>query len=252
MKKLLAAASLVSLTLFIAACASAQQPPVSADAKYQGLGHVEIRFTGESAALAKLAWKDRETVSVLDENGAEITARVKAGDDEKTATLIVPDAIPGQRYFFSVYYVKHGQNRKTTVRDKLSATAQWVSDAPAVAAQTTQSGGGVQKAALYIAKMGFRNGNELSVTIGDRAGHLNDVRWDRQERVIVRDAAGKSYAARVRDYDRNTIRVVIDGLAKDATYTLLIQGILYRSQRPEVFEDFTAADGWTYDAPGQN
>lgn len=102
---------------------------------------------------------------------------------------------------------------------------------------------------VYIGEMEFEHGNELKIELVDAAGRDDEIRWDRQEKITVTDAEGKAYPVRVREYDKDEIELVIDGLTSGQKYTIELRGILCRGQKITLTGDFMAIHDWEYKDP---
>ena len=73
-----------------------------------------------------------------------------------------------------------------------------------------------------------------------------NIRWNQNESVIVRDRNGRTYNTRVLKSEQNTIEFVIEKLRSDEDYSIEIPGVYFRGMNYTVRGDFRAEDNWRY------
>jgi hypothetical protein len=82
---------------------------------------------------------------------------------------------------------------------------------------------------------------------GNQGKHYgNNIRWDKNERITIRDKSGRAYEARVMKSDRNVLEVRVEGLLGGTSYSINIGGIYFGDVKNEVDGEFWAKDNWKY------
>ena len=233
--------------LMISGTLSASENVYVEEVKFREEGVVEIDLEDKGDKDAQIVWTKQETVSVRDASGREVKAQLKKHDGD-TFFLTVPEFLLDGRYSFSIDNVSYGRHNKVRLTSYFVASPRWSAeyDGPVAPGSTGEP---IGKTTLYIGEMEFKNGNLLEIDIDDAVGHDNEIQWDGNEKIMVGDKEGKTYAVRVRKYDKDEIELQIEGLASGTRYGVEIRGILYRGQKATLIAEFEATNGWEYKDP---
>jgi hypothetical protein len=92
-----------------------------------------------------------------------------------------------------------------------------------------------------INEMRYRQGGILEIILGSK-----DMEWDKNERVIVKDAQGRAYDTRVIKIDRNKFELKIKGLKHGEKYMIEIPGVRIKSMTHSVNGHFWAKADWKF------
>ncbi len=74
----------------------------------------------------------------------------------------------------------------------------------------------------------------------------NNIRWDKNESIIIRDIFGRTYDTRVVKAERNVLELVIEGLFGGSRYSINIGGVYLDDDKYGVSGEFWAKDKWKY------
>ncbi|MCK9558527.1 MAG: hypothetical protein ABFC83_04385 [Synergistaceae bacterium] len=79
---------------------------------------------------------------------------------------------------------------------------------------------------------------------GKHYGH--NIRWDKNEQIVIRDIFGRTYNSRVMRSDRNVLELRIEGLFGGARYSISFGGVFLNEDKYGVNGEFWAKDKWKY------
>ena len=79
---------------------------------------------------------------------------------------------------------------------------------------------------------------------GKHYGH--NIRWDKNEQIVIRDIFGRTYNSRVMRSDRNVLELRIEGLFGGARYSISFGGVFLDEDKYGVNGEFWAKDKWKY------
>lgn len=96
-----------------------------------------------------------------------------------------------------------------------------------------------------IQEMRYSKGGNLQIKIKNPDNEA--LRWDKNQKVVVRDSQGRVYNARVKNFDRNVLELIVANLVFGERYSAEIYGLDYRNRDYRIRTDFWAQDGWRYD-----
>lgn len=96
-----------------------------------------------------------------------------------------------------------------------------------------------------IQEMRYREGGNLQIRIKNPDNEA--IRWDKNQKIVVRDSHGRSYNARVKNIDKNVLELIVANLVLGERYSAEIYGLDNRNRDYGLRADFWAQDGWRYD-----
>lgn len=96
-----------------------------------------------------------------------------------------------------------------------------------------------------IQEMRYREGGNLQIRIKNPDNEA--IRWDKNQKIVVRDSHGRSYNARVKNIDQNVLELIVANLVFGERYSAEIYGLDHRDRDYRLKADFWARDGWRYD-----
>ena len=79
---------------------------------------------------------------------------------------------------------------------------------------------------------------------GKHYGH--NIRWDKNEQIVIRDVFGRTYNSRIIQSDRNVLELRIEGLFGGARYSISFGGVFLNEDKYGVNGEFWAKDKWKY------
>ena len=95
-----------------------------------------------------------------------------------------------------------------------------------------------------IQEMRYSKGGNLQIKINNPDN--NAIRWDNNQRVVVRDSRGRTYNARINRTNRNVIELIIANLVFGEKYSAEIYGLDQSDRNYRISGDFWAKDNWRY------
>ncbi len=235
------------IALLTAGPLSASENVYVEEVKFREEGIVEIDLEDRADKDAEIVWTKQETVSVRDASGREVKAELRKHDND-TFFLMIPEFLVNGKYSFDMDNINYGRHKKIRLTSYFVASPLWSAeyDGPMAPLNTGEP---IEKTTLYIGEMEFSNGNELKIDIDDAVGHDNEITWDGNEKITAADKDGTKYAVRALKYDKDEIKLQIDGLSSGSRYGVEIRGILYRGRKVTLVAEFEATNGWGYKDP---
>ena len=189
MKKRFAAMILAFAILLGIAVPVMAASPETLKAEYEGRGYVEVEFK------TKVQYKNA-SVTVTDPEGKALAVRITEKDDDDI-TFHVDGLKPSTKYTFTVSGVRKG---RSGAYGTVSGTFK-----------TPRS-----ELSVKEAEYDPRDG-ELDLDFYGRVQYKNP-------RVVIKDAAGRTYSCRITERDRDGMEIAVKGLAS-GKYTVKISGI---------------------------
>jgi hypothetical protein len=187
-KRLFAAILALTMILCLSIPALAVSPEVR-KAEYEGRGYVEVDFK------TRVQYKN-VSVTVKDPAGNALTAKITDKDDDDI-TFYVKGLKPGVKYDFTISGVRKGQSGSY---GKVSGTFK------------------TPKSELSVKEAEYdRREGELELEFCGRVQYNNP-------KVVIKDAAGKTYTCRICELDRDEMEIAVKGL-ESGKYTVKITGI---------------------------
>ena len=95
-----------------------------------------------------------------------------------------------------------------------------------------------------IEEMRYSKGGNLQIKIKNPDNEA--LRWDNNQKIVVRDSHGRAYNARVKNFDRNVLELIVANLVLGERYSAEIYGRDDRNRDYRVRGDFWAQDDWRY------
>ena len=95
-----------------------------------------------------------------------------------------------------------------------------------------------------IEEMRYSKGGNLQIKIKNPDNEA--LRWDNNQKIVVRDSHGRAYNARVKNFDRNVLELIVANLVLGERYSAEIYGRDDRNRDYRVRGDFWAQDNWRY------
>ena len=187
-KRLFAAILALTMVLSLSIPALAVSPDMK-KVEYEGRGYVEVDFK------TKVQYKN-VSVTVKDPAGKALTAKITDKDDDDI-TFYVKGLKPGVKYDFTISGVRKGQSGSY---GKVSGTFK------------------TPKSELSVKEAEYdRREGELELEFCGRVRYSNP-------KVVIKDAAGRTYACRISELGRDEMEIAVKGL-KSGLYTVKITGI---------------------------
>lgn len=188
MKKLLGAVLVLLLVASVSALA-VQNDTIRVE--YDGYGRVEVDFR-------KNVRYDEAKVDVRDSSGASLSA-VILDLDEDDLDFVVEDLVPGETYSFTI-----------------SGVTYRLSGEPVPAEGSFRVPG---EGEVAIKKIDYdREERELEIEFAAKVEYAD-------LQVSVEDANGKSYDAKVREKDRDSVELRVSGLDRGVEYSVTVSGV---------------------------
>ena len=189
MTKRFIATILALVTILCMSVPAMAAAPEMQKAEYEGRGYVEVDFR------SKVQYKNA-SVTVKDPAGKTLRARITEKDDDDM-TFYVNSVKPGTTYRFTISGVRKGRSGSYgTVNGSFKTPGNTLS---------------VKKAAYD------RRDGELELEFSKAVQYNNP-------KVIIKDAAGKTYTCRISERDRDEMDIIVKNL-KSGKYTVKITGI---------------------------
>ena len=186
-----------------------------------------------------IRWNQNERVIVSDRNGRTYNTRVLKSE-QNTIEFVIERLQSGEYYRIEIPDV-YFRGTNCTVRGDFRAEDNWRYN---LQDQEGWRYGPHDQQGFEIQEMWYRSGGRLAVKI--YTPDNENIRWNQNERVIVRDRNGRTYNTRVLRAERNTIELVIERLRSGENYSIEIPGVYFRGMNYTVRGDFRAQDGWRY------
>ena len=73
-----------------------------------------------------------------------------------------------------------------------------------------------------------------------------NIRWDKNEQIVIRDIFGRTYNSRIIRSDRNVLELLVEGLFGGARYNISFGGVFLDEDKYGVNGEFWAKDKWKY------
>lgn len=219
------------------------------EVQYTGNGMVAVDVQDTAQDATSIVWTSKEKITVKDSKGNDVPAVLQQGDND-TVRIYLPHSKPGESYTFQIGDMSVGEHKRLIFSGRFITTPNWrmsVADSQGNKARDGAPGGSPQ---LYIASMSYA-GKRLAVDIDSAAKRDDLIRWDRSERVTVRDSRGMNYTANITEDTMGRLRLYFVGLRQDETYTIRVDNINYDGGRFSVSGEFTAEEGWSYTVPAE-
>lgn len=101
-----------------------------------------------------------------------------------------------------------------------------------------------EKRDFDIEDMRYSKGGNLQIKIKNPDNEA--FRWDKDQKIVVRDSHGRAYNARVKNFDRNVLELIVANLVLGERYSAEIYGFDNRDRDYRLRADFWAKDDWRY------
>ena len=195
-----------------------------------GSSRLEISLYNPSNEDLKLNVNQR--VIVRDRNGNIYNTRVTKAE-RNLIQLVIEKLRSGENYSFEIPDV-YFRGTNNTVRGDFKAEDNW---------RYAQQ----QQEVIQIQQMRYNKGR-LEIRLYNP--NNENIRWNKNQPILVRDRNGRTYDTRVLRAENNLIELNIDGLRYGQTYSVEID-VDNRGRNDTVRGDFKAEDNWTYEQQGQ-
>ena len=204
MKKRLIALMLAAITLFALAIPAYAAAPKIKETEYEGNGRIEVDFSG------KVSYKNVK-VTVANAAGKRFTAVIVEKDDDDL-TFLVQNLKAGVKYTYVISGVRKGKSGAYgTVKDSFKVPAA---------------------SGLRIKEVEYdADDRELDIDFNKKVSY-------KSAKVVVKDADGKTYAARITEKDDDDMEVRVQGLKYGERYTVTVSGVAVRGTKK--YETLTA------------
>lgn len=100
------------------------------------------------------------------------------------------------------------------------------------------------KKGYNIQEMSYSKGGNLQIKINNPDN--NAIRWDKNQKVVVRDSKGRTYNAKINRTNQNVIELIIANLVFGEKYSAEIYGLDQSDRNYRISGDFWAKDNWRY------
>jgi len=192
---------------------------------YKPDGRLQIRLDNND-----IRWNRIEKIIVRDSRGRVYNARVNRTDRD-IIELIIAGMVYGENYSIEIPGVRYG-NSNYILRGDFWASDNWRYNRP-------------DKKNIVIQSIRYQNGGRLKIKLYNPRDE--EIRWNRNARVIVRDNFGRRYDVRIEKARYSTIELTVFGIRSGDRYTVEIPGIRYMGRDYVVKGDFWARHNWSYD-----
>ena len=213
--------------------------------QYLGGGMVTVDIVDSCHDSTALAWSGSETVVVKDAQGGAAQASLSQGDND-TINMTVQNPTPKTAYTFQISHVTVGTHKRVTLVGTFKTIPGWRSGAQEQQQTDAATGKPVaDKGDIYIGAMNYAN-KRLFIDIDTAAKRDDLIRWDKTERVTVRDTQGRNYTASIGEESAGRLNLYFVGLRSGETYKVSVGNINYDGARYSVSGEFVATEGWNY------
>ena len=192
---------------------------------YKPGGRLQIRLDNND-----IRWNNIERIVVRDSRGRAYNARVNRADRD-IVELIIAGLVYGENYSIEIPGV-HYRDMNYILRGDFWAWDNWRYNRP-----DTRN--------FVIQSIRYQNGGHLKIMLYNP--REEEIRWDRNARVMVRDSRGRFYDVRIDRARYSTIELTIYGIRPGDRYSIEIPGIRYRGMYYTVRGDFWARHNWSYE-----
>lgn len=209
---------------------------------------VEIEFKDLNSPYCNIAWDSNVKITAADAAGKLHEVKI-IGYDNDDIKIRISGVVKNEKYKIHIANVPVNGGRTSFTADAVAVNGwkyRLLREAP-VAADAAR-----EHLNLYIKELEFEHDNILDIEFGDVRNRRCDISWMKNEKFIVKDSSGRIYLTRPVEFDHDSAKIAIEGLARGKTYTIIAENISYEGKAVTLSAEFKARNGWEYKNRGKH